>query len=218
MPYKEPEYEKTLVTFSEISKEEYQNAKDKYYVEPVFLKTDTLPNMVEREGNCFKFKQKDNTFSKLELCDDIPTAEEGEVGIQLYKNPVYIDTINAYFIRKNFYEGGKIYLLNANTADNLVEIMGTPIFSPDKKYFFIQVSKESPYSYQFGLEIWKVRETTEFFKDFYKLAYFSPEYFGSDVVDAFWVNDEIYISIFWRNYPAYLKATINEFPTNLPRG
>lgn len=212
-------YKKNLINFEEISREEYESKKIKYSSDPVYLEPETLPTKVERENNCLIFQDVNGKKTELELCDYVPKNTEPveETQVEKYKNPIYIDTINAYLVKKNLYEGGRIYLLNAEYPNRLQEIFGVPIFSKDKKYFFLHSSVESAYQSDYGIEIWKVTNYGNRM-GFSRLAYYSVDYFGHDVAEAFWVDDEIYLKTFWMNYDSYLKATINEFPTNLPRG
>lgn len=205
-----------LANFETITEEEYQSKRKEYYKEFVYKIPDNLPENVTREGDCLFFNA--NPSRKLELCDYIPKEGEEEINVSKYKNPLYLKEQGLYLIWQGFYEGGKMYLASIKNPEYPTEIPGGPIFREDNKYFFVINSTEAAYQRQYGLIIWKLDLDDEYGNFGSEVAHFGYQYFGNDILEGFWVGDDIYLKTqYLQSYNYYLKLKIEEFP-NLPRG
>ena len=81
---------------------------------------------------------------------------------------------------------------------------------------FTYASSEDAYT-QPGINIWSIDLQNKYGIFSVKLAELSPGFFGHDISEAFWVENDIYIKIRYYSYDYYLKLKFEEFP-DLPRG
>lgn len=216
--YVEPEFNRTLLSFEEISKEEYESKKEKYYEKKYIKPSTSLPKDVYRENGCLIFKEKDGSISRLSLCDYLPKENEPETRIKIYDNPVYLPEIDAYFVSERLYEGGKYYLVDREFPTSIQEINHHPVFNQKNNFFFTFINTETTYASKYGLSIWSFNKENEYEK-IKEIVHYDQSFFGTDIGEAFWVEDEIYLrTIYMTSYQGYLKIKFNEFPKDLPRG
>jgi hypothetical protein len=213
-------YSKTLIDFVEIDDNEYYAFREGHYTERKLEEptTESLEN-VKREEECFVFYDKNDYKSDLKLCDYIPSENEREADVVKYSIPIYLDELKGYYIQKNYYEGGKKYLLDSYYPNRLAETFGFPIISPDKKYFFT-IGSENGYVGPSGLDVWEIVNYQDE-TGFWRIASYNPRFFnaGTGVSEAFWVDNKIYLKLDSDEFshgPAYVKAVMREFEPYRP--
>jgi hypothetical protein len=182
-----------------------------YFNEIYYQTPEVLPEGVTKEGDCLIFSEQQR------LCDKIPSEEQPEISIARYKNPIYLEEQKLFLVRKYYYEGGTSYLIDKEKKRFILEIQqGDPRFRDDNKYMFTYASSDSAYT-QPGINIWSIDLGNKYGLFSAKIAELGPAFFGQSILEAFWVEDDIYIKTGYLSYNYYLKLKIKEFP-ELPRG